>query len=329
MSSRPGNGGKGDLLGLVERSLDRGRDFGVVAALSLLVADDCGDLDRFARLVSRLCRSRPRCRPGPRPSRPGRPTSEPSAPRTAERANPDRGPRSLLPIPRGVAGENGRAATIQRLHGQHGHRGPIGGQNRQDRGTGPRALNPRATVQRRQSGRLRVALPRWKEIADVGENRMPRSIGRQRRQKLVGELADLAAAEPHGQGLAQRRARVTARAEAVIPAEHHQPRPRSNPLEKHLLQLRAKERAVDVAQDENVELVDRLLVGRGSQPASCRRCLSAVRTRSASFAPRRRTPDRGPWPGTDRPARRIRPASVPSMYSTRMPASATVETAER
>ena len=43
----------------------------------------------------------------------------------------------------------------------------------------------------------------------------------------------------------------------------------------------------------------------------------------------RRTPGPDPWPESGRPSRRTRRRNVPSMYSTRMPASTTVATADR
>ena len=52
----------------------------------------------------------------------------------------------------------------------------------------------------------------------------------------------------------------------MVSAEHHQPGPRANAFDQHFLLLGADIRAVQVADDKNVELVDGfLVVGNGRQ----------------------------------------------------------------
>ena len=89
---------------------------------------------------------------------------------------------------------------------------------------------------------FRRALRRGKEAGDVRKDGVMHAVGRQRRQERVGDLPDLPAAEHHRQHVAQRRAAVAARAEAVIAAQHDQSRPLANPFDEHLLLLRANDR---------------------------------------------------------------------------------------
>ena len=188
--------------------------------------------------------------------------------------------RGLLPVARGVGGEHRGSAAVERLHGEHGHVTSRRGKRGQHRGAGPRGGHSRAAVQWRKAGRLRSALARGKEAGDVGKNRMPHAVGRQNRQERLSKLPELASAEFRGQGVAERRARVSAGPEAVIAAEHEQARSRTNPLQKHLLLLGPDIGAVDVAEDEHVELVDRRLVGgnrRESQVAHVRASQKHVR----------------------------------------------------
>ena len=80
-------------------------------------------------------------------------------------------------------------------------------------------------------------------------------------QKASRRLADVLAAQDRRERLAQRRLPVSARPQAVIAAQHEQARPLADSLQEHFLLLRTKVGAVQVAEDEDIELVGRLLVG--------------------------------------------------------------------
>ena len=115
---------------------------------------------------------------------------------------------ALLPFSRRVAGENRRAAFVQRLHGQHGHRVFFGGNRRQHGCLGPRRFDVRAAVERRQARHFRRS-PCWWERS----RRCSQKSGAVRPRALAWagtgrSLADLAVTEQHGQAFRTARCRI-------------------------------------------------------------------------------------------------------------------------
>ena len=73
-------------------------------------------------------------------------------------------------------------------------------------------------------------------------------------------------AQQHRQRLSQRRARVSARPEAVVSAEHDEARSFADAFDDQFLLLRADVAAVEIAENEHVELVDRFgVLGDGRE----------------------------------------------------------------
>ena len=87
---------------------------------------------------------------------------------------------------------------------------------------------------------------------------MPGPLRRQLGKKRLGHLADFTPTDSHRQCFTERRAAVTARPKAVIAPQHYQPRAGTHPIEEQRLLRRVQVAAVQIADDKNVERVDRL-----------------------------------------------------------------------
>ena len=122
-------------------------------------------------------------------------------------------------------------------------------------------FDPGAAFQRRQALFGGGLAGGGEEAGDVGEDGVGLAAGGEGGEEGVGDLADLAAADDDGQDRFQRRAAVAAGAQAVVAAEHDQARAGADAVDQGLHGGGLEERAIEVADQDDVEAVEGGRVG--------------------------------------------------------------------